>query len=107
MRFFCISFLSSYSLCFSLSPEASLGVANAGLNYMHSNFEFINTTNGEVAKFDDYMTKGAKNVGSFETGSISGNGAKGNKDNSFLGVCIMCMMYMWCRWMCCDCALQE
>ena len=62
------------------SPEAAVGVARAGLDYMHSNFDFIDPVTKESTKFVDYMSK---NVGSkgptFKTGTLAGSGTKGPK----------------------------
>lgn len=59
------------------SPKAALGVANAGIDYMHSNFEFVDPTNpSKVKKFNEYMNGQFK---PFETGTIVGNKAKDAK----------------------------
>lgn len=60
------------------SPQAALGVASAGIDYMHKNFEFIESTDSAPVKFSDYMAN-AVSKGSFFTGVINGTGAKGGK----------------------------
>ena len=52
------------------SPEAALGVAEAGINYMHSSFEFVDLGDpNAVEKFDAFMQKPIK---PFETAVIEG-----------------------------------
>jgi len=52
------------------SPEAALGVARAGIKYMHENFLFIDPANPEnVESFASYMSKP---VEGFFTGVIEG-----------------------------------
>jgi hypothetical protein len=56
------------------SPQAALGVAKAGIDYMHNNFEFVDPANpSNVVKFSEYMKQQFK---PFETGTIVGNKAK-------------------------------
>src|SRR5205814_412501 len=55
------------------SPEAALGVAKAGINYMHNNFEFVDPKDSSVLKFSDYMKK---QFTPFSTGTIVGNKTK-------------------------------
>ena len=56
-------------------------MANAGLDYMHANFDFIDPNTKQSYKFKDYMSKFAIGTGgpSFKTGTINGTGAKGPK----------------------------
>jgi hypothetical protein len=59
------------------SPEAALGVAQAGLDYMHSNFDFIDPVSKKSSKFDQYMKDSTGPKGkSFKTGTIAGEGPK-------------------------------
>lgn len=62
------------------SSAAAVGVAEAGLAYMHQNFEFIDPATKATTKFGEYM---ARNVGpngaTFKTGELQGTGAKGPK----------------------------
>lgn len=59
------------------SPQAALGVAKAGIDYMHSNFEFVDPSNpSNVVKFSEYMKKQFK---PFETGTIVGSKSKDTK----------------------------
>jgi len=62
------------------SPQAALGVAAAGLDYMHTNFDFIDPETKETTKFGPYMASKAtgKDRGFF-TGRISGGAKKGPK----------------------------
>jgi hypothetical protein len=53
-------------------------VAQAGADYMHSNFEFVDPASGEVSKFSDYM-RAAASKGTFFSHTVSGSGAKGGK----------------------------
>eukprot|EP00604_Paraphysomonas_vestita_P003651 CAMPEP_0174820272 /NCGR_PEP_ID=MMETSP1107-20130205/3977_1 /TAXON_ID=36770 /ORGANISM="Paraphysomonas vestita, Strain GFlagA" /LENGTH=483 /DNA_ID=CAMNT_0016035259 /DNA_START=285 /DNA_END=1736 /DNA_ORIENTATION=+ len=62
----------------ALSPENALAVARAGADYMHNNFEFIEPGTNNKSTFAEYMAA-ASTKGSFETGIINGNGAKGGK----------------------------
>jgi len=59
------------------SPENALAVAQAGSEYMHQNFEFIDSK-GVTQKFSQYMATAASQ-GSFQTATINGSGAKGGK----------------------------
>mmetsp|Transcript_85990 Transcript_85990/g.168199 ORF Transcript_85990/g.168199 Transcript_85990/m.168199 type:complete len:552 (+) Transcript_85990:84-1739(+) len=59
------------------SPQAAIGVAKAGIEYMHSNFEFVNPSNtSSVVKFSEYMKGQFK---PFETATIIGNKVKDAK----------------------------
>jgi len=58
------------------SPEAAQGVAKAGIDYMHKNFEFVDLKDGSVSSFADYIKK---SFSPFETGTIVGNKAKESK----------------------------
>lgn len=59
------------------SPDAALGVAKAGIEYMHSNFEFVDPANtASVVKFNEYMKK---KFTPFNTGTIVGNKSKDAK----------------------------
>lgn len=60
------------------SPSIALQVANAGQDYMHKNFDFIDPTTKECTKFDDHM-KNTKVNGTFKTHVVKGTGAKGGK----------------------------
>ena len=52
------------------SPAAALGIAKAGINYMHNNFLFVDPKDpSKVETFASYMSQPA--VG-FETGEIEG-----------------------------------
>ncbi|GMH63005.1 hypothetical protein TL16_g03606, partial [Triparma laevis f. inornata] len=55
------------------SPEAALAIAEAGLEQMHSSFEFINP-DGSSCSFEEAMS--AKNKNKFETGFIEGSRVK-------------------------------
>jgi hypothetical protein len=55
-----------------------LGVARAGSEYMHSNFEFVDPKTGTVQKFSEYMAD-AVSKGTFNSASVNGTGAKGGK----------------------------
>lgn len=62
------------------SAAAALGVAQAGLDYMHKNFEFIDPETKETTKFGDYMAKNVRPSGAtFKTGELQGTGTKGAK----------------------------
>jgi len=55
------------------SHEAALGVANAGINYMHSNFEFVDPTDSTKAeKFDRYMASKSNMKCPWFTGVVEG-----------------------------------
>lgn len=59
------------------SPEAAVGAAQAGIDYMHKNFEFVNPSNpNDVQPFSEYMKKA---VPPFATGEIQGKN-KGGKE---------------------------
>jgi hypothetical protein len=60
------------------SPDAALGVARAGTEFMHSAFDFVDPKTGSESNFFSYMTR-ASEAGSFETGVINGTGEKGGK----------------------------
>ena len=61
----------------ALSPEAAIGVAKAGIEYMHSNFEYVDPKNtSSVTKFSEYMKK---SFTPFSTGTIVGSKAKDAK----------------------------
>lgn len=60
------------------SPEDALGVARAGSEYMHDNFDFIDPKSGKSTKFSDYMAH-VGDLGSYKMGIINGTGAKGGK----------------------------
>jgi hypothetical protein len=60
------------------SPEDALGVARAGADFMHRQFDFFDPKTGQVSKFSDYMNN-ASSQGTFETGIIKGTGAPGGK----------------------------
>lgn len=53
------------------SPDAALGSAIAGSEFMHQNFEFIDPTTKAVTSFSDYM-KNASSAGGFHTHIIEG-----------------------------------
>jgi hypothetical protein len=53
-------------------------VAQAGITYMHENFQFIEPGTNKSQKFSEYMASAASK-GSFQTGMIVGTGAKGGK----------------------------
>jgi hypothetical protein len=55
-----------------------LAVAQAGINFMHENFEYIEPGTNTTQKFSEYMAAAASK-GSFQTGMIVGTGAKGGK----------------------------
>jgi hypothetical protein len=63
---------------FFSSPENALAVAQAGITYMHENFQFIEPGTNKSQKFSEYMASAASK-GSFQTGMIVGTGAKGGK----------------------------
>lgn len=59
------------------SPEAAVNVSQAGLDYLHSNFEFIDPVTKKVSKFGAYMDSMVhKNGPTFKTGTIEGSGTK-------------------------------
>lgn len=59
------------------SPEAALGVAKAGIDYMHNNFEFVDPSMpSTVVKFSEYMKK---KFTPFATGVIVGSKARDTK----------------------------
>lgn len=61
----------------AMSPEAALGVSQAGLDYMHANFDFIDPVTKESTKFDKYMKQNTGSKGrSFKTGELQGEGPK-------------------------------
>lgn len=60
------------------SPEAALGVANAGADYMHSHFDFVDPNTGAVTNFNEYMNNAAA-YGSFHSATISGTGRDDGK----------------------------
>lgn len=52
-------------------------MAAAGLNYLHSSFEFVDSADGKTYKFKDYMAANVREGGpTFKTGEIEGTGAK-------------------------------
>ena len=55
-----------------------MGVANAGADFMHSSFDFVDPQTGTVTNFSDYMNN-ASSYGSFHTGVIQGTGRTGGK----------------------------
>jgi len=56
------------------SAEVALAVANAGVDYMHSNFEFVELNDStKVSKFSDYLAN-ASSRGTFHTHVIQGQG---------------------------------
>lgn len=57
------------------SEEAGLGAANAGINYMHKNFEFVDPENpSKVVPFEEYMSIPAK---PFDVGTVDGTSRGG------------------------------
>ena len=57
------------------SEEAGLGAANAGINYMHKNFEFVDPDNSaNVKSFEEYMSIPAV---PYETGTVDGSSRGG------------------------------
>lgn len=59
------------------SPEAALGVAKAGIEYMHNNFDFVDPKDSTSSvKFSEYMKK---SFTPFSTGVIVGNKSKSPK----------------------------
>lgn len=60
------------------SPKNALAVAKAGLDYLHSNFEFVR--DGQTMKLKDAMNK---INGSFETGVVKGKKAKPTSAQEF------------------------
>jgi hypothetical protein len=60
------------------SPDNALAVAQAGINFMHDNFEYIEPGTNTTQKFSEYMAA-ASSKGTFQTGMIVGTGAKGGK----------------------------
>lgn len=85
------------------SPEAAIGVAKAGINYMHSNFEFVDPTNpASFVKFSEYMKK---NFTPFSTGTIVGTktGTKPNlvvpyKGKSLEGESLKAQLTKWAKY---------
>lgn len=55
-----------------------MAVAQAGINFMHENFEYIEPGTNNTQKFSEYMASAASK-GSFQTGMIVGTGSKGGK----------------------------
>lgn len=60
------------------SKQAALGVAQAGAEYMHNNFDFVDPQTGAVSRFSQYM-QAASSRGSFTSREFAGSGAKGGK----------------------------
>jgi len=61
------------------SPEAAIKASKAGINYMHSNFDFVDPSDktNKVVKFGDYMKVA---VAPFFTGVIQGQGDSKGKN---------------------------
>lgn len=56
------------------TPEAALGIAKAGLDYMHTSFEFVPVEGKPAINFNDAMTSGTHVVSDFKTGFVQGIG---------------------------------
>lgn len=58
------------------APETAIKVARAGVDAMHSSFEFIDSE-GVTSPFSEYMAKVSAQKSPFETGTITGTGKRG------------------------------